>query len=105
MKYVEEFRDPALAKTLSRAIAAAVQKITTEDPRFAVESAEIRGVTYRVFKNAPGSLRAMMQGAAAMHDDGDFLVYQNERMSYPDFCDRTNRLAHAMARELGVGRR
>lgn len=87
----------------TEAVAAAVRQITATDARFAVGEVEIRGITYRVFRNAPASLREMMQRAAAAHDDGDFVVYQDERMNYSAFCDRTNRLAHAMVRDLGVG--
>lgn len=84
--------------------AEAIAHIVATDPRFAVGSAAIRGVDYRVFQNAPGNLREMMQRAAANHDDGDFLVYQDERLSYSDFCARMNRLANAMAgRGVGQG--
>ena len=76
--------------------AEAVANIVASDPRFAVVQAEIRGVSYRVFAHAPANLREMMQGAAANHGDGDFLVYQDDRYTYAGFCARTNRIAHAM---------
>jgi len=82
-------------------IAEAVAKFTTTDPRFAVGAAKIRGVRFRVFENAPASLREMMQRAADAHGDGDFVVYQDDRLSYAGFCDRTCRLAHALT-GLGV---
>ena len=77
-------------------VADAIGFITSNDPRFAVGPAEIRGIEYRVFQNAPGNLREMMQRATALHGEGDFVVYQDERMTYPAFCDRMNRLANAL---------
>ena len=77
-------------------VADAIGFITSNDPRFAVGRAEIRGIEYRVFQNAPENLREMMQRGAAVHGEGDFVVYQDERMTYPAFCDRMNRLANAL---------
>ena len=80
--------------------AEAVDHLVATDPRFAVGTAAIRGVSDRVFPNAPATLRDMMQRAAAHHGDGDFLVYQDDRYSYAAFCTRTCRIAHAL---LGQG--
>lgn len=77
--------------------AEAVAHIVANDHRFSVGTAEIRGVSYRVFPNAPQNLREMMQRAAANHGDGDFVVYQRDRLSYAGFCDRMNRIANALA--------
>lgn len=76
--------------------AGAIAHIVATDPRFAVATADIRGVTYRVFPNAPGNLRTMMQRAAASHGAGDFVVYQDERMYYAGFCQRMNRISNAL---------
>lgn len=79
---------------------AAVQLMQT-DPRFAVEECEIFGTQFRVFANAPANLREMMQVNAEAHGDKDFLIYQDERLSYGAFCDRVNRTAH-MLMSMGV---
>jgi acyl-CoA synthetase (AMP-forming)/AMP-acid ligase II len=73
------------------------------DPRFAVTEAEIRGVQYRVFRNTPPHLRALLQDAAPLYGDGDVLVYQGERWNYPEFCGEVRRLASAMADRFDIG--
>lgn len=83
--------------------AEAVRHLIENDPRFAVGNAEIRGIDYPVFRNAPNSLRAMMQVSRATHGDGDFLIQGDERWSYEGFCADVNRMASALAAHVGVG--
>ncbi len=82
----------------------AVRHVTTTEPAFAVDTADIRGTTYRVFKNAPGSIRALLQAGRAAQGDGaaEYLVYLDERWTYDGFCSDCNRMAHALSRDLGV---
>jgi len=82
-------------------IADAVERITTTDPRFAVGEARIRGLRYRTFVNAPRTLRDLLRVGQGADAGGDFVVYQDDRLSYAAFCERTNRLAHALT-GLGV---
>ena len=69
-------------------LAEASAHLTTTDARFALDTANVRGTEYRVFKNAPAHLRALMQISRAAHGDGqnEYLVYQNERWTYVAFC-------------------
>ncbi len=80
----------------------AIAHLVANDPRFAVGKAVIRGIDCRVFANAPTNLRDMMQRAAADHGDGDFVVYQGERLAYDAFCTRMNQIAHGL---LAIGAR
>lgn len=82
----------------------AAAHLVCTDPRFEVTEADIRGVRYRVFRNAPPHLRALLQHAGSAYDGGDVLVYRDERWSYPRFCGEICRVANAMARDLGVRR-
>lgn len=80
----------------------AAAQLAQTDPRFEITEAEIRGVRYRVFRNAPPHLRALLREAAPAYEDRDLLVYRDERWDYPAFCDEVNRLAHALSHRLGV---
>ncbi len=51
-------------------LADAAAYVTATDPRFALTTANVRGVDYRVFQNAPPHLRALMQASAPAHGDG-----------------------------------
>ncbi len=72
------------------------------DRRFAVTEAVIGGVRFRVFGNAPENLREMLRVGESQHDDGDFVVYQDERWSYAAFLRDTNRVAAMLSRDLGI---
>jgi len=85
-------------------LAEASAYLTTTDARFALDTANVRGTEYRVFKNAPAHLRALMQISRAAHGDGqnEYLVYQNERWTYDAFCTDVCKMAHVLQHELGV---
>jgi len=76
--------------------------ITRRDPRFTLTQAVVRGVRYKVFANAPGNLRELLQEAAAAYGTSDLLVYRDQRWDYPAFCNEVNQLACALTWELGV---
>ena len=62
------------------------------------ETREIGGIPTPVWKNAPPSLRAVVEASRA-HGERIFLVYEDERVSYEAFFRATARLADAMAAE------
>jgi long-chain acyl-CoA synthetase len=64
------------------------------------EELEIRGIKTKVWKNAPPSLRAVVEASRA-HGEKVFLVYEDERVTYEAFYRAVSKLARAMA-EQGV---
>ncbi|MEM9617345.1 MAG: class I adenylate-forming enzyme family protein [Pseudomonadota bacterium] len=83
-------------------LATAAFKLLTENPLFKVTEAEIRGNTYRVFENAPPNLVGLYAYGAATHGDKDFLIFEDERLSFAETWKRACRFAHALRDELGV---
>jgi acyl-CoA synthetase (AMP-forming)/AMP-acid ligase II len=82
---------------------AAVARHVAEEPMFAVEEREIRGNVYRVFKNAPKSLVGVFQFGAG-HGDKEFLIFEDEHLTFREAWSRTCRLANALQRDFGVKR-
>ncbi|MBB5517445.1 class I adenylate-forming enzyme family protein [Amphiplicatus metriothermophilus] len=82
-------------------VQAALARLVAEEPMFAVGEAEIRGVVYRVFKNAPPSLVGLFL-FGLQYGEKDFLLYEDERVSHAELWRRACRLAHALRAELGV---
>lgn len=82
---------------------AAAARLLEEDPLFAVGEAEIRGNTYRVFKNAPPSLVGIFL-YGTQFGDKDFIVYEDERLSFRETWARSCRLAHALADRFKIGK-
>ncbi len=76
-------------------LAEAHKRLTAPGQRFEMAEVVIRGVPTRVWKNAPATLRDVLQ-FSRMYKDRTFLVYENERATYESFF----RAAVAMAYEL-----
>lgn len=83
-------------------IAAAAANLLTTNPLFKVGEAEIRGNKYRVFENAPPSLVGIFMHGAG-HGDKDFLLYEEDTISFAETWARACRFANALKTELGIG--
>ena len=67
---------------------------------FEMETVEIEGIPTRVWKNAHPSLAAMAEHARG-HGDAEFLIYQDERVTYADWYKAVATLSHHL-QSLGV---
>ena len=72
--------------------------MTDLGPPFEIETVDIRGVPTKVFTNAPPSLRAVWEGSA-VHGDNDYLVYEDERITFAEAHRRVRALATWMRHE------
>ena len=76
--------------------------LTAPGMRFEMEEVDIRGVRTRVWKNAPTNLRAIaMLGAS--HGDREFVIYQDERVTYEAWGRAVAALAHEF-HAMGIGK-
>lgn len=74
--------------------------LTAPGARYEMDIVEIGGVRTRVWKNAPPSLRALVEGTKGF-SERTFAVYQNERVSYAEFHRASAHLAHKI-QALGI---
>jgi len=79
-------------------IAAAHALLTAPGAPFEMETVTIRGVPTRSWKNAPPSLRAVVEAGRA-HGERIFLVHEDERVSFEAFFRAVSALAHALRRQ------
>lgn len=91
--------DPAWPRM---SLAEAEALLTAPGQKFEMETVAIRGVPTRVWKNAPPSLRALIEAARA-YGDLPFTVYDDERVSYEANFRATAALA-AHLRSLGIAK-
>src|SRR5262245_50090980 len=73
----------------------AIARVTGPGERFETAEVDIRGVTYTVFRNAPGSLRDIVATTRA-RGDAVFLVYEDERWTFEEFASKVDALASAL---------
>ncbi|HWG80794.1 MAG TPA: class I adenylate-forming enzyme family protein [Stellaceae bacterium] len=84
-------------------IADAVAALTAPGAPFEMEERDVGGLATRVWKNAPPSLRAVLEASRA-HGDLPFLVYEDERLTYTEHYRRCAALAHALRGRYGIAK-
>ena len=82
---------PANWPARSRAECKAI--LTAPGMRFEMEEVDIRGVRLRTWKNAPPNLRAIAL-LGQSHGAREFVIYEDERMTYDAWFRAVARLAH-----------
>lgn len=76
--------------------------LTAPGAKFEMETVTIRGVPTRVWKNAPPSLRALVEASRA-HGDRLMTIYEDERVSYDAHARAVAVLAGELVRR-GIGK-
>ena len=78
-------------------------QLTGSGSPFEIEEVEIRGISTRTWKNAPASLRAVLERSRE-HADKTFLVYEDERVTFEEHFRQVAGLARVMVEEWGVAK-
>ena len=81
----------------------AVAALTAPGAPFEMEERNIGGLATRVWKNAPPSLRAVLEASRA-HGDLTFLVYEDERLTFAEHYRRCAALARALRERYGIAK-
>ncbi len=87
--------------TPSMSIAEANAALTAPGQLFEMQELDIRGVLTRTWKNAPPSLRAIMDMSLG-HGDNVFLVYEDERTTFAEHYRIACTLAHRLRTTFGI---
>lgn len=85
-----------------QAVVDAAMRLIAENPLFQLDQAEIRGSTYRVFKNAPASLGELF-AACMMHGDSLAVVHRDTRWTFGDLYAKARAFAAGLQSRYGVG--
>lgn len=80
----------------------ATARLTAQGQRFEMDTVYIRGVSTRVWKNAPPNLRSIAE-VGRTHGERLFTIYEDERVTYDAWFRAVARLASEF-RERGVGK-
>ncbi len=67
-----------------------------------LEDAVIAGVPMKVYKNAPPTLHSILQMAASAFGDRDYIVYENERVTYSAMYKAASNLAATLQVKYGI---
>src|SRR5665213_3475900 len=75
--------------------------LTAPGGSFEMEEVAIRGIPTRTWRTAPASLRAVFE-LSALHGDKDFLVYEDERVTFEQNFRTVAALGHQLVDRFGV---
>ena len=92
---------PSKAPSPSMSMAEANATLTAPGQLFEMEERDIRGVSTRIWKHAPSSLRAVMDMSLG-HGDAVFLVYEDERTTFAEHYRIACTLAHRLRDTFGI---
>jgi long-chain acyl-CoA synthetase len=84
-------------------IAEATAALTAPGQLFEMDEAEIGGIPTRVWKNAPATLRDILE-QSRKHADAGFLVYEDERTSFEEHYRQAAVLATQLGERFGVAK-
>ena len=87
--------------TPSMSIAEANATLTAPGQTFEMEELAIRGIRTRTWKNAPATLRAVLDMSLG-HGEATFLVYEDERTSFAEHYRIACTLARRLADEFDI---
>ncbi|MGH7010766.1 MAG: long-chain fatty acid--CoA ligase, partial [Caulobacteraceae bacterium] len=77
-------------------------ELTEPGAPFEIKTIEVRGAPMRTYKDAPASARDLWRASAAF-GERDYLVFENERLSFREAHERVASLAAWFA-DVGLGR-
>ncbi len=80
----------------------AVQQILNTDELFQTENVEIRGTTYKAFNKVPPDLKELLEYGKKVREWEEFIVYEKEKISYLDFCNKVSKLSSFLQKEVGI---
>ena len=94
-------RPPSEGEHMDQHYRAAWDALTAPGAPFAWSVTDVRGVPTRTYDAAPPNLTLLWAGSV-VHGDADYLVYQDERMSYAEAHVQVDAIASHLA-AIGVG--
>ncbi len=75
--------------------------LTAPGAPFEMESVNIRGIDIRTYKNAPATLRDIF-GLSEAWGDRDYMVYEDERVTFAQHTKAVKKFANVLAEKYGV---
>ncbi|MGV8995421.1 MAG: class I adenylate-forming enzyme family protein [Parvibaculaceae bacterium] len=84
-------------------IAEANKTLTAAGMPYEMETVSVRGLPLRVYKNAPPHLRVIFE-AGRQWGARDFLVYENERLSFENHYRAVATLSRELSSKYGIGK-
>ncbi|MAK09950.1 MAG: long-chain fatty acid--CoA ligase [Rhodobacteraceae bacterium] len=81
---------------------AATKRVLDTDDLYQVSEYTFDGQIYKRFVNTPQTLHELLEYGKETRQWDEFIVYENERITYSEFLEKVNSVAAFLQKELGV---
>lgn len=81
----------------------AIAQLTAAGAPYEIEQGSYRGIDYRQFKNAPTSMRELLD-VGRNHGDAEFAEYDGDTLSFDQFFADVDAIAVQLVQQLGIGK-
>jgi acyl-CoA synthetase (AMP-forming)/AMP-acid ligase II len=78
-----------------------VAQLTGAEAPWAIDSKTVDGIDYRYYKNAPTTLMSLIN-EGRKHGDNEFIIYEDERISFNEFFKRADALSLALSKNFDI---
>ncbi len=99
----DQHTDGSTPRSAIPTLAQATATLTAPGQAFEMEELDIRGITTRTWKTAPRTLRTVLE-LSAHHGDNDFLVYEDERITFAEHFHAVAGVARALTDRFGIAK-
>src|SRR4051794_24796750 len=86
---------------MPKSVAEVREELTAPGSMFEMDEVDLGGVPIRVWKNAPGTLRNVLD-MSSLHGDKTLVVYEDETITFADHYRMSATFAHRLIDEYGV---
>lgn len=76
-------------------------QLTSEGSPWETEKSVINNIDYTVYKNAPKTLAELLNAGRA-HGDNEFIIYNDERLTFAQFFQKADALAYALQSQFAI---
>ena len=83
-------------------IEAANQLLAQESSPLSLVEQEINGVNLKVYSSAPPTIRFILEAMTVAFKDRDYIVYQDERVTYDSLAKAVSKVAHEFATTYNI---
>ena len=77
------------------------EQLTAPEAQWEIIQKNINGIDYQLYKDAPANLKELIN-AGRVHGDKEFLIYEDERISFDTFFQQSDAVAHQLQNAFNI---
>ena len=92
-----------IMSNIKTSLDANTEQLTAVDAQWEMTQKKIEGVDYRLYKSAPANMVELINAGRA-HGDKEFLIYEDERITFDEYFRQVDALAHQLQNKYHISK-